>query len=109
MSLFADYKKEREGKEILENEYGFITYIINGDSVYIEDIYVVPEQRRLGVGGKMADIVCEIAKQRGCKTLYGSVSPQARGAHESMIALIAYGMKLHSLGNGLIYFSKDIK
>lgn len=109
MSLFADYIKERLGKHIIENEYGFATfYYPDATTVYLEDIYVIPSQRRLAYGRELADQVVEIAKIKGCTRLLGTVTPAANGATESLKAFLAYGMQVDSTTPTYILLSKSI-
>lgn len=108
MSLYADYIKEREGKLVVENENGFIKYSIDGELLYIEDIYIVPAKRRSNLATEMADFVVDIGKAKGCKKLYGSVAAHTPGGHQNMLNLIGYGMRLQSSNNSLIFFVKDI-
>jgi len=108
-SLFSQYIQQREGKSIIETDIGFATYSFTNDSVYIEDIFVVEEHRDSGEASKMADAIVAEAKERGCKKLYGSVSPSARGSTSSLKVLLAYGFKLESASNNFIVFSKGIE
>jgi predicted GNAT family acetyltransferase len=107
-SLFAQYIREREGKEIVETENGFATFFYTGEYCYIEDIYVKPELRKSGLASELANQISEIAKNKGVKKLLGSVSPKATGADASMRVLLAYGFKLLSSDKDLIYFEKEI-
>lgn len=108
MSLYAQYIKEREGKHILENEHGYATYMISGQECYIEDIYVVPEMRKSGVGAALADAITVEAKERGCKWLLGSVIPVANGSTTSLKVLLAYGFRLLKSEQNLIVMVKEI-
>lgn len=108
MSFFAEYVREREGKDVLETDYGFAKFVIAGERVWIEDIYVRPSSRRTGCATEMADAIAEIAKKAGCKCMLGTVDPSASGATESMKTLLAYGMKLDSMDGKLIWFAKDL-
>lgn len=108
MSLFAEYKLEREDKITIEDNHGFAIYEISGDKCYIEDIYVKREHRKRGIAKHYADLITELARAHGCKFLFGSVSPQANGSNDSMLVLLAYGFTLHSVNNGLIFFVKGI-
>lgn len=108
MSLYSEYLKEREGKEILECPSGFATYRILGNECYLVDIYVKPEFRKEHVARAMADQVAELAKGAGCKWLTGSVSPNANGAHTSLLVLIAYGMKLLRSDKDIIFLGKEL-
>lgn len=40
-----------------------------GKCLYLEDFFVLPEYRTLGIGGKLFDRVVEIAKQKGVKRM----------------------------------------
>ena len=43
------------------------------------------------------------------KSVYGSVSMLSNTSHLSLMALTLWGMRLHSLGEDMIYFIKEIK
>ncbi len=108
MSLYADYKREREGKHVIESDHGFIVYSKEKDCFYIEDIYVIPSRRRTRAATEMADWVCALAKEAGFKKIMGSVVPSVNGANISLRTLMAYGMRLHSAQNNIIFFQKDL-
>lgn len=109
MSLYGQYIKEREGKDIVENDYGFATYMINKDnSCYIESIYVIPDARHDHVASQLADEIAYIAKSQGCNTLLGSVSPSANHSTSSLKVLLAYGFQLDSATNNFILMRKEI-
>ena len=107
-SLYAQFLYEREGKECIETKEGFITYVINGEECYIETVYILPLYRRLNMAANLANQVVEVAKTMGCKFISGSVDPTAKAATESTKVLLAYGFKMHSIKNGLIWFTKRI-
>lgn len=109
MSLYAEYVRERENKHILEDDKGFITYVVNGDECYIVDMYIKEKHRRSGHGIKQADQVCEAAKRLGCKYITGSVDPRTNGATYSMKLLINYGMEVLMVKDSLVYFVKELK
>lgn len=109
LSLYAQYVEEREGASVYESERGFLVYQILGPEVYVKDLYVRPDFRNSGEAADMANQVAALAKAQGCLRMSGSVCPRAKGATDSLKVLLAYGMKLHSIGtDGLIYFVKDI-
>lgn len=107
-SNYAKYIKEREGKSIVEDENGFATYSFQEHMVYIEDIYVIPEKRKMNVASKYADIIAEEAKKLGYNQLLGSVVPTANGATTSLKVLLGYGFKVYAASDNIIYFIKDI-
>lgn len=108
MSLYADFLKETNVKQIIESEFGFMTYYINGKECYIADCYVVPDKRRSRLCWEMADMVTAIAKSKGCDLLTGSVVPQAVGSTNSLKMLLSYGMSLIKSDATVIYMGKGI-
>lgn len=108
MSLFAEYKKERENKETYETEHGFATYVINGEECYIEDIYVRPEYRRFKYGTEIGNEVMRIAKEKGCKYLTGTVYTHLGDPTASVKSLFSFGFKVMSADKNVIYFLKEI-
>lgn len=108
MSHYADYIREREGKETVEDARGFATYSILQDGVYIQEIYVRPEYRKEGVASHFADVIAGVARAKGYKKLFGSVCPSARGSTESLKVLLGYGFKLVSSETNFVWFVKEI-
>lgn len=109
LSLYARYLDERTDDSIIETEYGFATYrYLKPRTVYIIDLYVLPEHRKKGIASQLADKICAEAKIRDCIELLGTVVPFTYGATESILTLIAYGMKVRSSCDNLIIFKKDI-
>lgn len=114
MSLYGDYIKERLGKGILENDDGFAVYIIKDGKCYIEEIYVKPEMRNKVVNGvvpavDLANNVFAIAKESGCKVVFGSVVPSLPCATENTLSLIRYGFKVISSTENFILFEKGVE
>jgi ribosomal protein S18 acetylase RimI-like enzyme len=107
-SNYALYIKEREGKEIIEDEKGFATFVINDKECYIIDIFVKEEHRKEKIASKYADQITEFAKVNGCLYLTGSVCPSAKGSNESLKVLLGYGFELQSSINNMIFFRKVI-
>lgn len=108
-SFYAQYLRERTDDEIIETERGFVTYrYIGGDTVYIVDIWVRPAYREIGEGAKLADMVIEIARARGCKQLLGTVNPHTKNATKSLKVMLGYGMQLLNTSNDGIFLRKDI-
>lgn len=110
MSLYAEYVKEREEKFVIENEEAFCKYGINEKEkyCYIEDLYVRPESRKSGIGQRMTDFICIIAKNKGCKKVITSMVPSAKGSDYSMKVILKYGFRLRSSDYNVIYFEKEL-
>lgn len=111
MSLYADYIKEREGRNIVEDEDGFATFIFCGPEqkeCYIVDIYVRPEKRKTGKAASFADTITDIARKVGCTYLSGSVDARTNGATESLWVLLRYGFHVVGVAENLIWFRKEL-
>lgn len=107
--MYAKYLGERTDTLIIEFPDGFATYrYLNEKQVYIVDIYVEPESRKIGTASLMADIICDDAKKLGRSELIGTVDVTSKGAKASLAVLFAYGMDLVSCNNNLIVLKKDI-
>ncbi len=109
-SLYKKYLMERTDDCVIENAFGFATYryVNNGKSVYIIDIFIIPELRKNGEAANMADAIVKEAKEKGCTELIGSVVPSMKGSTTSMKVLLAYGMTVSSCSNDFIIFKKEI-
>jgi ribosomal protein S18 acetylase RimI-like enzyme len=109
-SLYADYLRERTNDQILETPEGFVTYrfLNDGKTVYIIDIYVIPEARKIGHATELADIVISKAKAKGAVEMIGTVVPTAKNSTTSLKVLLGYGMTLNSASQDLIVFRKEI-
>lgn len=109
-SLYAQYLNEREGKQIVEDERGFAVYsfLPELNSVYIEDIFVLPEFRNQNIASEYADNIAAEAKSKGFLTLIGTVRPSANGATTSLKVLLAYGFEVSSSEHDAIYFRKTL-
>lgn len=110
MSLYANYVRERGIDHIVESETGFATYRYcnDGRTVYIVDIYVLPDHRKSGGASALAGIIAAEARTKGCTEMWGTVAPQALGGTDSLRVLLAYGMELHDIRDGLIVFKKEL-
>lgn len=108
LSLHGQYILEREGKFIVEDERGYATYLYLPEAVYIENIFVLPEFRKMGVATEYADAICELARLKGVQTVIGSVKPSAHGSTQSLKVLLAYGMSLREATDDAIFLVKKI-
>jgi predicted GNAT family acetyltransferase len=108
-SLYAQYLKEREDKEILENEFGFVTYkFLNATECYIHDIFVIPEMRESGLAMQMKQDVIDIAKSKGCQTLIGSVCTSDSSASRNLKILLNDKWQIHATNGNMIFVNKSI-
>lgn len=108
MSLWAEYSKERLNQHTIEWENAFISYTIEGQICVIQELYVRPSARKLGVGSKLARLVEDEAKRQGCTNVWLQVDVLANGSTEALAASIAYGFKLLTLEGSRIILTKQL-
>jgi len=108
-SHYAKYLREKTSDQIIENEKGFITYrYVDEKTVYIVDLFILPEFRKGHVAGNLADSIVFEAKNKGCTKLLGSIIPSNKNSTMSLKVLLGYGMILESSSNDFIVFKKEI-
>ena len=109
MSMYADYIKERTNDKILESDEGFVTYrLLNENQVFIVDLYIRPEFRRLRKATSMADMVCNWAHHAGCTEVLATVCTNAKGCDVSRKSIESYGMKLVQTIGQVELYAKEI-
>jgi GNAT superfamily N-acetyltransferase len=106
--MYFDYVKERLGQEVIQNEYGFILYYINGQDCFIVDLYVKPEHRRKNIATELADQVQEIAQKRRCTKIWGQVVVGSGGDFVALMSHFSWGLRLHSANANCIVTVKEI-
>ena len=106
--LWSMYFKEREGYDVIDTGKGVASYIINGETCYIRDIFIHPDYRHTGEGSLIADAITVNAREKGCKYLTGSVVPSTNGATLSLFAMLKYGFKLKEAQQDFIILIKEI-
>jgi hypothetical protein len=110
MSHYGNYIKEIHNIDIIEDDKGFASYefLEDGVSCYIRDIYIAPEYRSTKAALSYALQITEIAKNKGCNRLIGSVDPLSKTSSDSVKTLFGFGMSLLNIHGPLIYFVKEI-
>lgn len=109
MSLYGDYIKERAGKSIIDEDYGFATYYFLSDgNCYLEDIYVKPEMRCRGLASQLADMVFHEAKLNKAEYIIGSFDPQGKNPAISLKAQLAWGLEPFAIKDQLLYLRKKV-
>lgn len=107
-SHYSMYLKERENFDIVEDEFGFASYQIEGTNCYVRDVFVVSNLRQCGHATKYVDKIMRIAASNGCKYLSTSVCPTGAGSTDSLKAVLGYGFRLFSAQDNFIIFKMDI-
>lgn len=108
MSLFANYIFETRGVRIIEGIHGFATYLISGDECYVEDVYVINDQRLNGVGSKMMNQIRSIAGESKCKWLTTTVNGRFNDPDTSLKSCLAYGFRISKIMDDVILLKMEI-
>jgi GNAT superfamily N-acetyltransferase len=107
-SLYGQYIKERLNKEILETDYGFVTYSFTPDGIYAEDLYILPKFRKSKLAADFHEQLVKIAKDKGLKYIYTSILIGTPSCDKNLSLLMKNGAKIHSASSNTIYLSKEI-
>lgn len=107
-SQFAKYLEETSHKRMFEIEEGFFIYQVNGKELYVQEVYVDPEFRRLGIASLLDQKAIEIAKENGCEYIKGSVITSSPKATESMKFQLSLGYKIAYSDRDIIYLIKNV-
>lgn len=109
MQLYREYLKEREGAELIERNWGWCSYRIEADHVYLIDIYVMPGYREHGKGSELLAAVEGIAREVGRPAVLGSIATNVPGADRMYGIMNGLGFKIHSSDKDIIYMIKELK
>lgn len=111
-SLYGQYVEEREGKGIVEDQFGFATYLYNSTrkEMYVVDVFVVKERRQSGIAKGYFDQIEEKAKELNCEYMLTSVDTETKGFEISIKGLLNNNYYFHGeLPNStLLFFKKDL-
>ena len=112
MSHYAEYMKEAFGREVYEDESGFIVFFKLPELpnvCYIIDIYVAPTFRKLGTTARLEGIAIKWAIENGCDKLLGSVNVKLTTPERSMVELVKAGYKYSHAAGDFLFFVKNIQ
>lgn len=112
MSHYAEYMKEAFGREVYEDESGFIVFFKLPELqnvCYIIEIFVAPAFRRMGTTARLEEIAIKWALENGCNKVLGSVNLKLSTPERSMSELIKAGYKFSHATAEFLFFVKDIQ
>lgn len=109
LDMFEAYVKERENGELLRHPHGFAIYLdIDQDTAYLQDVYVQPEHRTIGVGRELLGMAVQKAKKSNKNTLLTSTDISTHGVEVSMLSILASGFKVKNLEQNMIWYSMEL-
>jgi GNAT superfamily N-acetyltransferase len=108
--MYKEYLKEREGKDVIETDYGFVIYELSDDCIYLTDMYVMPEKRNKGLTTVLDGKVKRVGKENGCTKMLTSLCTKANNWKHSLKAIKNQKYKLYKTdkATNMIYFIKEI-
>lgn len=109
MNNYAQYIKERENKEIIENESGFLTYKIFEKECYLADMFIVPEKRGSSAVAYFIQELSDISIRAGCDHISANIRLNDKGATRTLRASLKLGFNLVSAENGTITICKELR
>lgn len=106
----ALYIKEREGKETIETECGFIEFLYTPQrkEMYITDMYILESYRKLGKGERLYYKVEEEARERNCDYIIASYDVNTKGWQITRDALVKRGFTSYVMQDNFITLRKDL-
>lgn len=107
-NLYKLYVKERLDQEVIEMDHGFITYKINDNEVFIQDMFVRDGYRKQHFGKTLVDRVEEIARENNKKYVTATILPSAGGATVSLLGALSIGFKLIGADKNCVIIGKEV-
>jgi GNAT superfamily N-acetyltransferase len=107
-SLYGQYILEKEGTQILEKDYGYITYKIIEKEIHIFDLFIVKEERNKNLGFILCKELESVAKECGCNYAMATIAMGTKGQTEALKFHLKYGLQLISASKDYIVLGKEI-
>jgi len=108
LTKYARYIKEKAGHELIENDFGFITYEVSDNCVHIHDLWIDSDYRDKGHGSNLVGMVIEQGKINGCKYLSSCVQINTNNVTETLKAQLHYGFLIVGANENEIKLAKEI-
>lgn len=109
-SLWFKYLEECGGDHVIEHPWGFVTYRFVDKSVYMPEIYIVPERRKEGLAKRLVDEVEKVGRTGGFEMLLGTVCMNLPEAIKiaSIKGHLSLGFVPVMAESGKLWFSRPI-
>ena len=78
----------------LEREGCFMGYRVEGSNLYVGEIFVHPDYRGKGLAVKLLDDSIKLAKEFGCKQVYGDIDLENGSKSEIAALTLKCGFKI---------------
>lgn len=108
-SLYKNYIMERENGIVWDMPEGFAIIKRIPEGFYLQDVYVLPQYRKTGIGRYFVEKLEELAKKSGESHIITSWSSLALGKEVSLEAITKVGFEPWKCEDNLVWFIKEIK
>jgi len=108
MDKYEQYILEREDALLYEDKVGFFTYRITDDIFQVNDLFILPEFRKLGFGKNYAKLIEEMANFSGCKLIICFSCKDANNWKQSDKYILLNDYKKIKETNTMIYYQKEL-
>lgn len=102
-TLYAEYIKERENFDIIENENCFIIYKIKGDSAFISHSFTRKDLRQRGEMSTLLAELCSLLKTKDVLRLSATIDLRDVNASKTTLAALKFGFEIKAAENGILY------
>lgn len=94
MSLWSSYLNECGLIEIIEEDHGFIMFYAEGECLFINDMYVIPEKRQSGYGTSLVERAIAWGRDQGCTYVTTTIHSRSKCASEALKGALAIGFRV---------------
>ena len=108
MNNYAAYIKERENKEIIFNELGFLTYKITEKECFLADMFIQKESRGSHAVSWFISQLEAKAKQAGCDQITATIDLRDQGANRTLRASQKLDFKIIHANGDVLLISKGV-
>lgn len=106
--MYAQYLKERVGRETLQTEWGFVSYELRDDHMYLVDLFIVPTHRQNGLGTELGNRMIELAEELKLDRIITTISPYTPGSEVSLGMALKMNFKLYKTDEYGIYLERNL-
>lgn len=109
MSLQSKYRKERDGIFTFENDEYYFAYKISDSKTecHVKEVFIRDDLR--GNSKQYYDeIFYHIKSIEGIKYIVGFIYPSVLGSELSLVSLVKFGFKIHSVDNEKIILILEV-
>lgn len=109
MSMWARYRTEFGNSIFVEKDFGFFSYSILPDCIFLEDVWIEPDKRKSGLSKGLYLELENVARQNGKHFILARITLDSKvipGNIKFALAMDFVPFKAH---NNDLWFRRDVK